>query len=703
MPVVATRALLSYALPGLFLLPPIPLTKFARTSTGFTFKLNLSNILCAFGQTLTASYLPSTLELHESLEMSGVQRSAYNAQLTSNKHRVTTKLKSTSAGSICDSMEDRRAQVSHGRISASDASRSNAGTRHALGIEKRKTANCMEVVRSATEPPRKARRTTPSVTGAKEKKAEVIDEARDRNASSMNDELDDDDTLSPELKELARIVGPQVENGPEWNVDWQCIYQEASPELKAMIDSNTKETSLKKNCRKNAAMFRSDPRNCLIGHGNHMRFKCYSEKFRNSMKGPDSGENIEGIKEVPLVKPRRCRKPLASVLEGRVSDTSAPSQVKTPSSVPTPEAHCGRADFGVTPINVIALDSKDPRACDALSGKDSDLPTELLELVHIVESQTTKGEGTGWDWNDILSQASRSLRQFITSKRRKSGLSRKSIVGEAMLPLFESFLARIRQERLVRDFTKTSREGPKERKDGPARDGKPLTVQADPANDRQGVTTASECSLFPYALKRVGAAANRARQGKHLTVEKDDPARGGKPLTVQADPANNRQGVTTANECTNSARQGKHLTIELRELAALIAKSKGLSWAVIESNASPRLKSFIDGKAREDPAYISAPLRCLVPTEYFDDFEKLVERNKVGGTSDLVGIDVDSGHQKNRKKGHGKDRNLGQVFALERRSRIKALTSNLRAELRAFEAQEVPLWDSFLREHHWED
>lgn len=398
-----------------------------------------------------------------------------------------------------------------------------------------------------------------------------------------------------------------------------------------------------------------------------MQFKSYSEKFRNSTKGPDYVENMKAIKEAPLVKPQRHRKQWTSVLEGRVCDNSAPSQVKARSIVPTREAHYGSSDDGVTPGdgNVIAPDIMDRRHGDAsvaashttldgLGDKESGLPAELLELVRIVESQTTKGKGTTWDWDYILSQASDRLHQFIASKRKKAGLSRRSIVGEAMLPSFESFHARIRQERLVRDIANACREEPKEVENGPSRGGTPVTVQADQPNDRQDVTTASECSLISHTLKGVSAAAT-------------------------------------------GALQLKHLTIELRELAALVATSKGHGWAYIESKASPRLKSFIGRKARADPAYISAPLRCLVPTEYFDDFKKLVERNKVGATSDLVCSDADSDHHENRKQGNRRDRKLGQVFALERKSRIKVLTSNLRAELRAFEAQELHLWDSFLQ------
>lgn len=319
-------------------------------------------------------------------------------------------------------MEDRRAS----RNNASDASKSNEGTGHALGIEKRKNAKCIEAVHCATERPVKTRRTIPSVTGTEDEKVELISKPRDRNTSSTSDELDEDDTLSPELKELARVVGSQGENGTEWNLDWQSIYQEASPELKALIDSNTKEASLKKNCRKNTAMFRSDPRYCLIKHGNQMQFKSYSEKFRNSTKGPDYVENMKAIKEAPLVKPQRHRKQWTSVLEGRVCDNSAPSQVKARSIVPTREAHYGSSDDGVTPGdgNVIAPDIMDRRHGDAsvtashttldgLGDKESGLPAELLELVRIVESQTTKGKGTTWDWDYILSQASDRLHQFI--------------------------------------------------------------------------------------------------------------------------------------------------------------------------------------------------------------------------------------------------------------------------------------------------
>ena len=562
-------------------------------------------------------------------------------------------------------MEDRRAQVAHARNSASDAPRCDRETRYALGVAKRKTATRSEVVRCPSERPTKTRRTTPpSVTS---------DEERDRNSSLINDKLDEEVTLSPELKELARIVGSHAEDGLEWDMDWQCIYQEASPELKALIDCNTKETSLKQNCRKNAAMFKSDPRYCLIGLDNQMRFKSYSEKLTSSLKGPDTGEVIEVIKEVPLVNPQRHRKQWTSVLESRVSDMPAPSPVKTPSCVPTSRAHCGNADRGDAPCdgNEIAPDRKNPSGCDASveasklshdvpGDKDFGLPVELLELVRIVESQSIEGKGTRWDWDYIQSQASQTLRHFIASKRMKSGLSRRSIVGEAMLPSFESFHARVRQQRLVRDIANASREEPKEKKHCPAKDGKPKTVQAHRGNDRQGVTEASERSPCLHTLT----------------------------------------GVSTA---VNVANQAKHLTIELRELAALIAKSTGHSWAYIESKASPRLKSFIDEKARGDPAYISAPLRCLVPSEYFDDFETLAEQCKVDGRADLACSDAGSGHDVKHKQGNRKDRKLGQVFALERKSRIKALTSNLRAELRAFEAQEVPLWDSFLRGNHREE
>lgn len=571
-----------------------------------------------------------------------------------NNQREMTKSKSKSATAICDSIDP--AQMTHGRRSVKDASKNEDGTGLAIGSNKRKsaTAKHYDVAPCFTEP-RKTLRPTPSVTRAMKDKDELTNKKRDWNSLMVDYEMVEDEAYQPELKGDARIVGSKDEISVEGNLDGQCTYKETEP--KALMDSKPTDASLRKNSTQKGAVLTNDPRYCLTGNSNHKRFK--PEKCSNS--------TTEVTEEATHSKPHRHRKAWTSVLESRGNDVSVPTQVKTPDRLPSSKAQHVKVNLGETPVDgsAAAPSSNDPRRCEASMDShhighdalenDFGLPTELIELVSIVESQAIKGKGTKWDWHHIHNQASQQLRQFIAVKRIKSGLSRRSVVGEALLPSFESFHARIRKKRLSRDGAQFSLQD-KTETNLPSSAGKLLKVQVDEAAD-------IEIVALPVVTTDIPSPPSRKR--------------------------------VPAPACQVLGK--KQLASELRELASILAKARGHSWAYIESKASPRLKSFIVRKARADPAYLSAPLRCLVPTERFDEFEKLVEQCTVSGRSDHICSDAEPGSDENYKQGNKKDRKLGQVFALERRSRIKALTANLRAELRAFEAQEIPMWESFLR------
>ena len=455
--------------------------------------------------------------------------------------------------------------------------------------------------------------------------------------------------LSPELTELAQILASQPGN-KRFQWDWTFIEKHASQKLKALIRSKTHYSS-----------FRTNPMRIVVGDVMRPLFVAYLEELRKDDDVMEEESVDDEGTEKPPVEEKPCRRAAFSdVLYGDIEKDVIDEESVDDEVTENPPVHQEkprrRTPSAKVLYNEIEKDAENDRG----------LPPELVELVHIVESQPAKGGKTApWDWNYIERKASGKLRHFIAIKKQQGGIiNRKSVAGEHMAA-FGALQKRRRRKIRARDAVDVTQDS--------------CETVADSA---------------PKKKKR-RRKKRRVRDDFDVTQEESKRKQARRTSNSETATAHGETVAAPAPKKKQAHPTQKQLTTELEELAILLANSKRRSWAYIESKASPRLRSYIREKAQEDPTYVSAPLHSLVPDDCLEAFNNLVE-GTVETSEESTDEDLEvNANKENRKLGNV--RSLGRVFALERKSRIKALTSNLRAELRAFEAQEVNLWDSFLQ------
>jgi hypothetical protein len=140
----------------------------------------------------------------------------------------------------------------------------------------------------------------------------------------------------------------------------------------------------------------------------------------------------------------------------------------------------------------------------------------------------------------------------------------------------------------------------------------------------------------------------------------------------------------------------RRLTRVMTELAKLLATAKrhAKGWAYIESKASDKLQAYMAQTQMEHDEYFLNPIQCLIPKELMDSFTKYVARMEKA-----VDDDDDNFSEPRRartKSSFSEDRALGQSFAQERRDKLCAFVQSLRDGLRAYQQEELAVWDHFV-------
>jgi hypothetical protein len=543
--------------------------------------------------------------------------------------------------------------------------------------------------------------------------------------------------LSPELMELARILESNGMNHFQW--DWDIIFQEATPNLKSLIDS--KRSSLHKN-----------PMQILVGNTATPLFQAYRRQLRQGRDDKDADVGTQSTSDSSGQK-LTCDPIASTKAQSEITNVALPNVARHPRRAACSHILDTKTDH-ILVSDVVSSDKKASQSIVNTSveksvGYDANdhnialvdnvgLPSELLELAHIVALQPSQGRGAKWDWHYILNNASVKLLEFISIKKSKGVISRRSVVGEELLPAFESYHVRLRKKLRCSEIHGFSKDAPVMKKIRHTNTKESVAVGKSQLKEARLVTNGDTVVVSSRAKKQTHFVSNgipiqnmKARYAQ-LATTGESVATNFRIMSKQTRVVSNdgtkiprtdnsrHTGQATKGETVTAPSRMKKkshlvyngvivptdmegnvngLSSELQELAGLLAKAKGSSWAFIETQASPRLKSYICDKARADPSYISTPMVSLVPACSLEVFNELVKRcsiERVERQNDdfsAVSDEIEETHE----RGNTKHRKLGQTFAMERKRRITAMTANLRAQLVAFEEQEVTLWDSFLQ------
>jgi hypothetical protein len=517
--------------------------------------------------------------------------------------------------------------------------------------------------------------------------------------------------LPPELIELAQILESNWKTRIKW--DWDIIDREASPNLKALINRKRSNSSL-----------HSNPMRIVVGMSTTPLFQAYLQQLREGRKGEatygvireQSGQILtcdsaastqaqasEFAYVAPLDESRRPKAACSDVLDSEPDHVFGYDDL-VPDNKPPPRLVVSSVKKPVVYDGNIPLDN------------NFGLPSELLELARILASQPNHGKGVRWDWNHVLNNASATLLEFISIRKSKGGLSCRSVVGEVLLPCFTAYHLRLRRKRQCSDGQSSCKEEPEMKQIRRITTKEFVSVGKFQTREAR---LATKCKTVPTEkAKKARLASNtepvpvqsRTTEQTRLacngiSVPTEEARHAGLPIkgrTFSSKSCMAKQSRSVYNGIgfpTDNSNNLNRLNSELQELAGILAKAKGCSWAYIESQASPGLKSYISCKARADPSYISTPMISLVPSDCLEAFDALVKERSIERNQNqdedfpAVANDV----EETNERGNTKHRKLGQMFAMERKSSILKMTANLRAELAAFEEQEVTLWDSFLQ------
>lgn len=218
------------------------------------------------------------------------------------------------------------------------------------------------------------------------------------------------------------------------------------------------------------------------------------------------------------------------------------------------------------------------------------LTVEQVELAHLLEEIKARNPSSNrvFDWVYIHRKASLKLMKYINEKRKNVTFDRdamRHLVGDSRRKAFAEFRLELRESITTDNLSETSES---------SQDKKPRSVAATSQPDGSPSSSDSE---KPNHKLLATAAAGKVLPPKFPPVF---AVRSARPLP-------------------------RILSAELMELAELLEDIKGagrgkvFDWDYIDSNATPKLRAFIDEK-RGLSTFHRNTLRCLVPQSKLDAF-----------------------------------------------------------------------------------